>query len=490
MRSTLVLLAVVPAGAWAQAVPPSVAGRSAQGDVAVTIYANDNALIQDTRQMTLPAGISRQEFPDVSSEIRPATVRLSAEGTTIVEQNYDYDLLSPRALMEKAVGQTITLVRTNPATGAETREQARVLASNDGVILQIGSRIEVLRDDGLPVRVVFDSLPPNLRARPTLSITLDAKNAGRRPVTISYLTGGLSWSADYVALFDEGKSTVDVQGWITLGNSGGTTYVDADALLVAGGPGGNSSRSLGLAPGTRPGTQSAGRARLGDFYLYPLGHRTTIAANQQKQVSFLSVGGVAARKLYAFRNGWMGSDQEPRSADTVIGFSTAREGGLGDALPAGTVRVYMRDATGQPQFVGENGIGHTPMGSQLAIKTGEAFDVKVQPAVDKREKILADEWERTARYRIKVQGAPTRTVEESRSVTYWRTAMRYVLTNARPEPVTVDVSQTGLGDRWEDTRVTAESQPGEQRSLDERIWHVRVPANGTATLTATFDTRY
>ena len=489
MRSTLALLAVIPAAAWAQAVPPAVASRSAQGDVAVTIYANNTALIQDTRQITLPAGVSRQEFPDVSSEIRPATVRLSADGTTIVEQNYDYDLLSPRALMDKAVGQTITIVRTNSATGAETREQARVLASNDGVILQIGSRIEVLRDDGLPVRVVFDSLPPNLRARPTLSITLDAKSGGRRPVTISYLTGGLSWSADYVALLDEGKSTIDVQGWITLGNGGGTTYVDADTLLVAGGPGGNSSRGQGLAPGTRAGTQTAGRARLGDFYLYPLGHRTTIAANQQKQVSFLSVGGVAARKLYVFRNGWMGSDEEPRSADTVIGFSTAREGGLGDALPAGTVRVYMRDAKGQPQFVGENGIGHTPMGSQLAIKAGEAFDVKVKLAIDKREKILSDEWERTARYRIKVQGAPTRTVEESRSVTYWRTAMSYVLTNARPEPVTVDVSQTGLGNSWEDTRVSSESQPGEQRSLDERVWHVRVPANGTATLTATFDTR-
>ena len=240
MRSTLALLAVIPAAAWAQAVPPAVASRSAQGDVAVTIYANNTALIQDTRQITLPAGVSRQEFPDVSSEIRPATVRLSADGTTIVEQNYDYDLLSPRALMDKAVGQTITIVRTNSATGAETREQARVLASNDGVILQIGSRIEVLRDDSLPVRVVFDSLPPNLRARPTLSITLDAKSGGRRPVTISYLTGGLSWSADYVALLDEGKSTIDVQGWITLGNGGGTTYVDADTLLVAGGPGGNS----------------------------------------------------------------------------------------------------------------------------------------------------------------------------------------------------------------------------------------------------------
>ena len=149
--------------------PPS---QSAQGDVAVTIYNNNLALVQDTRQLDIPAGRSRQEFPDVSAQIRPETVTLTGDGVGIVEQNFDFDLLSPQALMQKAVGETITLVRTNPATGAETRERARVLAANGGVVLQIGERIEVLRDDGLPVRVIFDRVPENLRARPTLSVTV------------------------------------------------------------------------------------------------------------------------------------------------------------------------------------------------------------------------------------------------------------------------------------------------------------------------------
>ena len=148
--------------------PPS---QSAQGDVAVTIYNNNLALVQDTRQLAIPAGRSRQEFPDVSAQIRPETVTFTGQGFGIVEQNFDFDLLSPQALMQKAVGETITLVRTNPATGAETRERARVLAANGGVVLQIGERIEVLRDDGLPVRVIFDRVPENLRARPTLSVT-------------------------------------------------------------------------------------------------------------------------------------------------------------------------------------------------------------------------------------------------------------------------------------------------------------------------------
>ena len=116
---------------------------------------------------TCPAA-GRQDFPDVSAQIRPETVTLSGAGLGIVEQNFDFDLLTPAALMQKAVGETVTLVRINPATGAETRERARILAANGGVVMQIGDRIEVLRDDGLPARVIFDRVPEQLRARPTL----------------------------------------------------------------------------------------------------------------------------------------------------------------------------------------------------------------------------------------------------------------------------------------------------------------------------------
>ena len=181
---------------------------------------------------------------------------------------------------------------------------------------------------------------------------------------------------------------------------------------------------------------------------------------------------------------------EPQSVATVLNFSSSRSGGLGDALPAGTVRVYIRDAKGQPQFIGENGIGHTPMGSTLAIKTGEAFDVKVKPTVEKREKILSDEWARTGKYRITEDGGTPRVVEIERNITYYRTTMSYSITNARPEAVTVDVTQAGLDSYWHDTRVPVESLPGEQRSLDARVWHVPVPANGETVLTVSFDTRY
>ena len=467
-------LLALPTGAGAQVSPTTVpspaavpGAGSAQGDVSVTIYNGDVALVQDVRQLTLAAGRVRQSFPDVSAQIRPETVSLTMPDAGIVEQNFDYDLLSPSSLMEKAVGETITLVRTNPATGAETRERARVLAVNGGVVLDIGGRIEVLRDDGLPVRAVFDRVPESLRARPTLSVTLASARSGTRPATLSYLTRGLGWSADYVALFDDKAGTIDVQGWVTLRNTTGTTFTNAKTLLVAGEVGSaNDEDDAPVRPRrpvrTQAGSETSAREQLGDYYLYPLAERTTIADKQTKQVSFLDVKGVAASSGYRFDNGWLGTADAPRSAQSVLRFSNrGGTGGVGDALPAGTVRVYIRDARGQPQFTGENRIEHTPQGSTIALPTGDAFDVKVQPAVVERTRLGGDRW---------------------------RTRMRYTLTNARPRAVTVELVQSGLD--WSDTRIIDESRKSERPNAGSATWQVPVPANGEAVVTATFDTRY
>ncbi len=440
-------------------------GATAQGDVAVTIYQNGQSLVQDTRKLSMPAGRSKQEFPDVSAQIRAETVTLTGPGIGIVEQNFDYDLLTPAKLMEKAVGQMVTLIRTNPATGAEVRVPARVLAANGDVVLQVGNTIEVLRDDGLPVRVIFDKVPPNLRARPTLSVTLESKG-GLTPTTLTYLTPGLGWTSDYVTLFDDAKQTIDVQGWVTLTNNTGTDYANANVLLVAGNPNAGGGRRKYMTPwnpatGTidEAGTESNDRERLGDYYLYPLAERTTIANAQQKQVSFLDVKAAPARSTYEYNNGWLATN-EAASASSVLKFSTSRAGGLGDQLPAGTMRVYMRDKRGDPQFIGESMIEATPMGSQMSIRTGDAFDLKVKTVVVERTRI---------------------------SSTRWKTRMQYELTNARNNPITVDLGQNGL---WGDVRITEQSMEGKRVSADRVEWSVPVPANGKAILTATFDSRY
>ena len=458
MRRLLLLSAIWAAPALAQ---------TAQGDVSVTIYNDNLGLVQDIRQVNIPAGRSRQEFPDVSAQIRAETVSFAAPDPGIVEQNFDYDLLSPGKLMEKAVGKVVTIVRINPATGAETREQAKVLATNGGVVLQIGSRIEVLRDDGLPVRVIFDQVPANLRARPTLSVTVESTRGGVRPAQLTYLTPGLGWKADYVASFDDAAGKIDVQGWITLSNTTGTSFNEAEVVMVAGSPNrrGGDDGSYGTNSGIRrAGTESGTRGRLGDYYLYPLAGRTTISNAQTKQVSFLDVQGAAARRAYEFRVSWLQTLDQPQSVGSVLKFSNrGGQGGLGDQLPAGTVRVYIKDKRGSPQFIGENAIGHTPMGSELALRTGEAFDVKVKPVVEKRERMGNDRW---------------------------RTTMRYTLTNAREVPVTVDLIQSGLDWTWADTRIVGESDKSERTSADSALWRVEVPGNGEKVLTATFETRY
>jgi hypothetical protein len=477
-----------------------VLAQTAQGDVSVTIYNNNLALVQDIRPISLPGGVSRQEFPDVSAQIRPETVTLSGAGFGIVEQNFDYDLLSPAALLKKAVGQTVTLTHTNPATGVKSSERAKILAVNGGVVLQIGNRIETLSEYGTN-EIVYDSIPPNLRARPTLSVTLDATQGGTRPLTLSYLTPGMSWNADYVALFDERAGKIDVQGWITLNNSTGTTFNNAKTLLVAGavatvqqGGGGRGFRGGGGGPrGYQAGTETGSREQLGDFYVYPIDGRTTIANAQTKQVSFLNAAGVPARKAFEFRNGWMATANEAESAASVLKFSNAKAGGIGDALPAGTVRVYMRDTRGQSQFIGESAIPHTPGGSSLALKTGDAFDVKVQPVVVSRESDVSnDEWVKFARYRITDGNGKISSATVEYQKTYYRTKMKYIVSNAKPVPVTVDVIQSGLNQYYwaNDTRVPEESIKGTQLNADDRLWEVPVPANGKVELTVTFLTRW
>lgn len=463
-----VLLSAAPAVAQA---PARAVGTEGQ-QLSVTIYNDNLALVQDVRPIDLPAGRSRVELRDVSAAIRPETVSLSGRGLEVVEQNFDFDLLTPAKMMEKAVGREIVVIRTNPGTGAETRETATVLSVNDGVVLRIGDRIEVLRDDGVPTRVIFDRIPENLRARPTLTVTVDAEGGGPRETTLSYLTSGLAWKADYVALFDERAGRLDLQGWITLSNQSGAAFTNAEVQLVAGQvttvqPYGRYRPPQPPRAGVRQaGTETGeGGQALGDNYLYPLPERTTVAQNQTKQVGFVEAAGVEARKVYEWRADGFQSQEEPSSADVVVQFANARARGLGAQLPAGVMRVYIRDQAGDPKFIGEQAIPHTPQGSELSIKTGEAFDVTVQPTLEAQDGAL--------RYPL-------------RGCCYSRVQMKYAVRNARPEPVTVEIKANPY---WGDFNVRAESHPNRRLDHNTRVWSVPVPANGETVLTFTADNR-
>lgn len=442
---------------------PGMAADSS--NLALTIYNNDLALVQDVRSLDLNGGRSRLEFKDVSASIRPETVALAAQGVSIVEQNFDFDLLTPDKLMEKAVGQQVQIVRINPGNGAQTTETATVLSVNNGVVLKVGDRIEVLRADSVPTRVIFDKVPENLRARPTLSVSVDTDKAGKRDATLSYLTTGLSWKADYVALFDEKAGKLDMQGWITLTNNSGTTFANAATQLLAGDINivrddenynwreqqrQQSMRMAGNDPSSKP--------PLADYYVYPIAERTTIADKQTKQVGFLEAKGVAARKAYQYRANWFSTVPQPAHANVVVQFKNSTAGGLGAQLPAGVTRVYVQDAAGKPKFVGENTIDHTPQGSELSIKTGEAFDITVQP---------------------------TLVSQEGLSNTRSRYTMEYLVRNARSSAAVVEVRQSGL---WRDGKVIKESLKSSRVDAYTLQWDVNVPANGETKLTFAVET--
>lgn len=422
--------------------------------VAITIYNDDTALVEDVRSIDLTAGRQRIEFPGVSARIRPETAALAGDGVDIVEQNFDFDLLTPYKMMEKAVGSEIRLVRVNPATGKETVETAKVLSANDGVVLKIGDRIEVLRDDGLPVRVLFDKIPDNLRARPTLSMTVNSSKAGSRPLALRYLTSGLSWSADYVGVFDDKAGKLDLQGWVTLTNRSGAAYTDARTQLIAGSPGHGGDAVIGAMEGGTGGP-GADATQFADYHLYTLKLPTTIAENQTKQVSFIDAAGVAAKKVYIVdRNGFT-SQRNPNGASVKLRFANDAASGLGAALPAGTLRLYAKDSAGRAQFIGEDNLGHIARGSKIELDIGEAFDVTSQSQIVKRD-------------------APKKGVTV--------TSMSYMFRNARAEPATILFTQDGVNGvaTFEES-----SQPPTQIDANAYGWTISVPARGETKLTFT-----
>ena len=284
-------------------------------------------------------------------------------------------------------------------------------------------------------------------------------------VTLAYLTRGLSWNADYVAVFDEPAGNVSLQGWITLTNNSGTTFANATAQLVAGDINvvgseaewwqvynvrRNNANVLRAGRGRVVGPRAARR-------LLRLSARraTTIANNQTKQVSFLTAERVRANRGYEQTFYSFYSQEEPISAEVRVRFSNSQASGLGDQLPSGVVRVYARDARGQPQFVGEDRIGHTSAGSDLALKIGDAFDVTIQPTL-------------------------RQTTRATRRATDYD--MSYVVRNARSEPITVTIRQDNL---WRFNEVVAQSIEGRRTDADSFAWDVPVPANGETELTFT-----
>lgn len=371
------------------AAAPTTTTVGEQVELSLTVYNSNLALVRDVRQLSLPGGTSTLRFADVAAAINPATVhfRSLTEPTalSVLEQNYEYDLLEPEKLLRKYVGREITIVRERQEAGAARTEEvkAQLLAFNNGPVWKIGNEIVTgMRVD----QYRFPELPENLYSHPTLVWMLENGGAPRHRVEASYLTGGVSWNADYVFTIGRDDKSGDLAGWVTLRNQSGAGYRNARLQLIAGEVNRvvaekvvvtGAMRAADMAAPAPPMTQEA----FSEYHLYTLQRRTSINENETKQVSLLASPAVAVEKRFVV-DGQPFYYRAPQPGASIKNdvkvyyrFKNDEKSGLGIPMPAGTVRVYQADSKGGIQFAGEDNIGHTPKDETLNIHTGNAFDI-------------------------------------------------------------------------------------------------------------------
>ena len=441
------MLAAGPAPAAEQRV-----GEAARTRLDLTVYNQDLALIAEARRVALAQGENTLALEGVSTLLRPETVLLRGAGLRLLEQTFAFDLITPQRLLSASVGHDVRVIREHPQTGEETVVEARLLSVAEGPVLRIGDRIET----GMPGRIVFDRLPDGVRERPTLLASVESTAAGDAEVQLSYLSGGLSWRADYVVELNQAEERLDLTGLVTLSNTSGTSFPDAALRLVAGDV--NVARQVVLGADARvQGMMAAAEAAplpapqaAGDVYVYRIDRPVTLTDRETKQVVLLAAQDVAVRKIYRFE-AWAGnSDTDPRGASVILEIDNKTEGGLGTPLPAGVVRVY-RAAPGGKIFAGEDTIRHTPAGERVRLTLGSAFEVT---------------------------GAATQTAFERISDRSYESGQNITLRNAKAEPVEVQI----VGNLPPGWRMLEESAAHTPETANRIVWTLRIPGNGGADL--------
>lgn len=387
-----VALALACSGSAAQTVSDSKS-------IALTVYNADFALVRDQRAVTLTRGVNSIEVPDVAARIDPTSVlfrSLTAPNSVgILEQNYQYDLISPENILDKSVGQRLTFTRFDSEGRAHVdtgvllnppRNGGTVVKGDDGsIVLNPPGAISLLK------------MPEGLHPRPTLNWLLSSDRAGEQQAEVSYITDGIGWKADYVALVDKDDASLDLAGWVTLNNQSGATYADARLTLMAGDvrrlrqdimPRGK----VGYAMEAAMAAPQFEEKSFFEYHMYTMTRPTTIRDKETKQLSLLNASGVPVTKemIYDGRGQWWrrwwypGRIGDPgggydtsdyHKVNVVLEVKNSKENAMGMPLPAGKIRVYKLDDAGSQQFIGEDSIDHTPKDEKVRLYIGDAFDV-------------------------------------------------------------------------------------------------------------------
>jgi len=466
-RLTLMLagaLLFLASTSYAQEVQTST--ESDQKELAVTVYNSNIALVRDVRRVKLPMGTIDLRYMDIAAAVNPATVHIvsltAPKDLTVLEQNYEYDLLSPQKLLQKYVGKELTLVRLVSENNStkEVPVKATLLAYNEGPVWQVGNQI--ITGMGAD-RYVFPDLPENLYSKPTLVWLLDNRHSGEQTVEASYLTNQINWNSDYVLTVAADQKTADLNGWVTIVNNSGTAFKNALLQLVAGElhrvyaqrDMAVAGRVMKAAPAAE---QQFAEEGLSEYHLYTLDRRTTLQNNETKQISLLASTGINIEKVFEV-NGqqfYYHNQQRPGQpfkdpVNVRIKFKNSKENALGLPLPAGTVRVYQGDSKGRVQFIGEDRIDHTPKDETLDLLIGNAFDIVAE------------------RKQTDFQSLGPHTYEM---------AFEIALRNHKAEPITVLVNEP-IGGDW---RILESTFKWEKTAAFAARFTVPVAANGESIL--------
>ena len=345
------------------------------------MYNQNFGLVREVRELNLGTGKVALSFKDVASQIQPETVAIKAPGLSVLEQNYRFDLLTPKKLLEKHVGRKVKLHRYNERLGKEDTFNAELLSVAGGTpVYKIGGEITY----SFPGRVSFPGVPENLMSKPTLVWLLDSKRA-KQKVEVTYLTRNMTWKADYVFVINSQDTAGDLTGWVTLNNRTGAAYEGARLKLVAGDVqrvSGNRRYPSGRATAAAtPAKPQFSQESFFEYHLYTLARPTDVLENEQKQVTLLEAEGAKVKKklIYYGKQYWYrsryGSVQKNQKVGVYLDIQNTKQNGLGIPLPKGIVRVYKADKSGAKQFIGEDRIDHTPRDERVRIKMGEAFDI-------------------------------------------------------------------------------------------------------------------
>jgi len=418
-------------------------------------YSSGLALVKEQRTAMLAQGLNELAISGTSASIDPTSIYfqdLTDADASVLEQNYDFDLLNQDKLLEKNIGERVT-VHAGNATFSGT-----LLAHSNGVILETESGIVSLNSFDW---IEYDGVPEGLFLKPTISWLLNAGQAGEHDLRVSYLTSGLNWHAEYVAIASEADDSLDLQAWVSVENNAGVSFEDAKLKLVAGDinlvqdyvapyPSYDSYYESSGGAGVKQVSEEA----LFEYHLYTVEHPVTLANNQVKQISLLSAESVPAVKELVF---------QPSQSDSVqvkILFDNREASGLGVPLPAGKVRVYKPDSTGQLQFLGEDEIEHTAKDEEVSLLVGNAFD------------ILAS----------RVQ-----TGFESLGSCQQQVGYNVTITNHKTAAVTVNFVDDSL---WSDWEIVSESWSHVKEDANTASWEFSVPADAARSLVYSVRTRY